>query len=361
MYRILAVDDEVLITMQLARRLTSMGYEVVGTACSGAEAMEKAELLKPDVILMDIVMPGQYDGIDAAEKIGEELDIPVVFLTAYADDKFVERAKSVQPFGYVVKPYQEREIKAAIEVAIYKKDMERKLRKSQEVLQESEAKYRALVESTNDFIWEMDLNGVYTYCSPQMEKLWGFKPEDMLGKTPFDLLPPEDREQAIKAFSALAESSLTFTNMETRSLDGTGSIIFLEISGVPFFDIAGKLCGYRGITRDITERKRAEEAMRESEVKYRLLFEESKDPVYITTRTGSFIDVNQSMLELIGYTREEIMRLDVRKIYANAEDRARYQRDIEKIGSVKDYALKLRKKDGTEIDGLVSSTVRFLR
>ena len=70
-------------------------------------------------------------------------------------------------------------------------------------LQESQKKFQALVETTNDFIWEMNLNGVYTYCSPQMERLWGLKPEEMLGKTPFDLLPPEDREQAIKAFSAV--------------------------------------------------------------------------------------------------------------------------------------------------------------
>ncbi len=135
-------------------------------------------------------------------------------------------------------------------------------RKNHEIqAQESQKKYQALVETTSDFIWEMNLNGVYTYCSPQMEKLWGLKPEEMLGKTPFDLVPPEDRDQAIKAFSASSESSSPFRNMEVRSFDGTGRIRFLEISGVSFFDETGKKCGYRGITRDISERKQLEEQL----------------------------------------------------------------------------------------------------
>jgi len=134
MHKILVADDKVVITTQLVERLTSMGYEVVGRAYSGKSAVEKARLLRPDLILMDIVMPGKLDGIDAANTIKEELDIPVIFLTAYADDKFVERAKNVAPFGYILKPFQENEIKAAIELALYRKDSERRLRVSDEQL-----------------------------------------------------------------------------------------------------------------------------------------------------------------------------------------------------------------------------------
>ncbi|MDI6884971.1 MAG: response regulator [archaeon] len=128
MYKILVVDDEVVITTQLEERLTSIGYEVVGRASSGESAIKMARFLRPDLILMDIVMPGKLDGIDAAETIKAELDIPVIFLTAYADDKYVERAKSIEPSGYIVKPFHESEIKAAIEVALYRKDSERRLR-----------------------------------------------------------------------------------------------------------------------------------------------------------------------------------------------------------------------------------------
>ena len=132
MHRIMVVDDEVVITMQLEERLTAMGYEVVGRASSGEASIDMARHFRPDLILMDIVMPGRLNGIDASETIRAELDIPIIFLTAYADDTFVNRAKHVQPFGYIVKPFLEGEIRAAIEIALHRKDMERRLRKAEE-------------------------------------------------------------------------------------------------------------------------------------------------------------------------------------------------------------------------------------
>ena len=98
---------KLIITMQLEERLTEMGYSVSGMAASGEEAVEKARLARPDIVLMDIVMPGKLNGIEAAKIITEELDIPVVFVTAYADDSVVTSAKSVRPCGYIVKPFNE--------------------------------------------------------------------------------------------------------------------------------------------------------------------------------------------------------------------------------------------------------------
>jgi PAS domain S-box-containing protein len=155
-------------------------------------------------------------------------------------------------------------------------------------LQKSQQKFQSLVETTSDFIWEMDARGVYTYCSPQIEKLWGFKPEDMLGKSPFDLLPPEAREQAAKAFSALSESSSPFTDMEMPSLDSTGKVKLLAISGVPFLNEEGKLAGYRGITRDITERKNIEERI----TQLASFPELNPNPIVELTLTGEIIYAN---------------------------------------------------------------------
>ena len=130
MSKILVVDDEAIITMQLEERLTAMGYTVAGMASSGEDAIGKARRLVPDLVLMDIVMPGKLNGIDAAKTIGAELDIPVVFVTSYADDTIIEKAKQVGPYGYIVKPFNEMEIKAAIEVALFRKTAERELRKA---------------------------------------------------------------------------------------------------------------------------------------------------------------------------------------------------------------------------------------
>ena len=129
MSKILVVDDEAIITMQLEERLTAMGYTVAGMAASGEDAVDKARRIRPDLVLMDIVMPGKMNGIEAAKIVTQELDIPVVFVTSYADDAIIEKAKSVRPYGYIVKPFNELEIKAAIEVALFRKATEREEQK----------------------------------------------------------------------------------------------------------------------------------------------------------------------------------------------------------------------------------------
>ncbi len=135
MPNILIVDDEAYISTQLEEHLSSMGYDVVGMASSGEASIEMAKSLHPDLILMDIVLPGKLDGIAAAQIIKEEQDIPVIFLTAYTDDGLIKRAKNVEPYAYIVKPFQKREIKAAIEVALYKKETEEVLQRAYDELE----------------------------------------------------------------------------------------------------------------------------------------------------------------------------------------------------------------------------------
>ncbi len=159
---------------------------------------------------------------------------------------------------------------------------------AEQELRESRNRYQALIETTADFIWEMDTSGKYTYCSPQMKGLWGYEPQDMIGKTPFDVMPPQDREQAIESFMSLAKSPRPFTGLEASSYDSQGRLITVEISGVPFFDADGQLLGYRGISRDVTERKRAQEALAESRKKYRGLVEKVNDWVWEIDADGVY-------------------------------------------------------------------------
>ncbi len=149
-------------------------------------------------------------------------------------------------------------------VAMVQDITERK--RAEEALRENRAKYQALTETTSDFIWEMDAQGRFTYCSPQIKALWGLSPSDMIGRTPFDLAPAEHRDGDAAAFMALAQSPRPFNGLERSTYDGQGRLIHIEINGVPFFDDAGKLLGFRGITRDITERKRAEEALQQANI-----------------------------------------------------------------------------------------------
>lgn len=136
---IILVEDEIIVAADVKNRLENMGYSVLGIFDNGEEAIQKAGELKPNLVLMDIVLKGEMDGIDAAQNIRELYDIPIIYLTAYSDEKTLERAKVTEPFGYVLKPFEDREIQSAIEMAIYKHQMEKKLK-------ESEEKYRKLVE-----------------------------------------------------------------------------------------------------------------------------------------------------------------------------------------------------------------------
>jgi len=126
----------------------------------------------------------------------------------------------------------------------------------------SEEKYRALVETTDDFVWEVDSDGIYTYCSPQVERILGHAAEDMLGNTPFDFMSPEEAGIIGEKFRAIAEKRAPFSSLENANLHSDGHEVVLETSGVPFFDVEGDLAGYRGIDRDITERKQAERKLR---------------------------------------------------------------------------------------------------
>jgi PAS domain S-box-containing protein len=134
-------------------------------------------------------------------------------------------------------------------------------KKTEEALRGSEERFRSLAETTSDWIWEVDTNGIYTYVSPKVKDLLGYEPDEVIGKTPFDLMIPNEAKNVSEKFRAIVESRRPFTGLENTNLRKDGRYVVLETSGVPFFDPSGNLLGYRGIDRDITERRKAEEEL----------------------------------------------------------------------------------------------------
>ncbi|NIT62883.1 MAG: PAS domain S-box protein [Gammaproteobacteria bacterium] len=135
-------------------------------------------------------------------------------------------------------------------------------RQAEEALRRSEERFRSLVETTSDWVWEVDQNAIYTYVSPRVRELLGYEPDELLGKTPFELMPPGEAQRVADIFGPIAAQQRPFNALENANRHKDGHLVVLETSGVPIFDGAGRFLGYRGIDRDITERKRTEEALR---------------------------------------------------------------------------------------------------
>jgi len=132
------------------------------------------------------------------------------------------------------------------------------LQKSLKTLHDSEERYRSLIETTSDWVWEVNENGAYTYVNPRVFDLIGYTPEEVLGKTPFDFMPPKEAARVGETFMKIITSQQPFSSLENANQHKDGRIVVMETSGVPIFHQDGQFCGYRGIDRDITERKQAE-------------------------------------------------------------------------------------------------------
>ena len=143
-----------------------------------------------------------------------------------------------------------------------------RLRQNESRLRVTEERYRGLVETTSDWVWEVDENGVYTYASPRVHDLIGYTPEEVLGKTPFDFMPPDEAARVGKIFGTVITEKKSFSSLENANRHKDGHNVILETSGVPVFRQDGQFTGYRGIDRDITERKRTEEALRKSNERF---------------------------------------------------------------------------------------------
>jgi len=177
------------------------------------------------------------------------------------------------------------------------------------IMKKREINFRELVEISSDWIWEVNKEGVYTYSSPQVEALLGYKPEDIVGKKPYDIMPPKEAVRIEKLLNETIKNVEPIVTLENIVLHKDGRQIILETSGVPFFDKTGNIIGYRGVDRDITERKQVEEILRKSEEQFRLIAENIKDVITLQTfdMKAIYTYVSPSIKAISGYEPEELL------------------------------------------------------
>jgi PAS domain S-box-containing protein len=240
------------------RELRKAGIAYTLTRVETRDAFIRAiEEFKPDIILSDYNLP-DINGMAALEFVRlNHPEIPVIMVTGALSDIEAVGLIHAGAKDYVLKDRLAR-LGSAVQHVLSMEQGIRARKAAEKSLRESEAKFRSLVESTSDWIWEVDEHGVYTYSSPQVHELLGYSAEEVVGKTPFDLMSPAASEQLREKFNSIMSARKSFQLLENANQHKDGREVFLETSGAPIFDAQGIFRGYRGIDRDITERKEAE-------------------------------------------------------------------------------------------------------
>ena len=214
---------------------------------------------------------------------------------------------------------------------------------------ELELRFRDIAGAMSDWVWEVDADARYTYCSEKVKDVLGYSADEMIGKTPFDFMLPDKDESVGAVFAELVRERRPIRSMENWIRTKDGRSVCLLTSGVPILNDAGELLGYRGVDSDITERKLTENALRESEVKYRNIIENIQEVFYRADIEGNLVMTSPSGAKLLGYDSvEEMIGLNIAKtFYAVPEEHDEFLKVLEKKGVANDYEVTLKKTDGT--------------
>jgi len=288
--KILVVEDEVIVAKDIADMLKSQGYDVPAIALSREQAIQKAGQLQPDLVLMDIVLKGDVDGIEAAEQIRRRFDIPVLYLTAYTDEQTVKRAKFTEPFGYITKPFDKRELYTNIEMALYKHKAEKALRRERDNAQ----KY---LDVAGVMLVAIDTEQRVGLINRKGCEILGHKEEEILGKNWFDnFLPERIRDEVRAVFEKLIQSEADASEYrENPILTKSGDERLIAWHNTVLKDEKGHVIATLSSGEDITERKKAEEQI----AKLAKFPAENPYPVLRISGYGTVIYANKASLSLL--------------------------------------------------------------
>ena len=230
------------------------------------------------------------------------------------------------------------------------------LKLEEEMLRRSESDLKAVLKNVHFGVYSFDTHGRFTFVNDVVVARTGYTREWFMGRSLFDFVLPEDRDEVQKYFDASIQG-LPVPPYEFAYYRASGSISWVQVNATPLWE-KGSTVGVLCVLLDITKRKKSEQALRESEKKYRGLFEDSRDAIFMTDKKGKLTEANTSFLNLFGYSKETAIGLDVIDMYVNHDDREVCVRAMNENGFVKDYELKLKKEDGTLMDALLTGTAR---
>lgn len=345
--KILVVEDEAITGMDIRRSLVEMGYSVVAIATTGELAVRKASELHPDLILMDIMLAGKMNGIEAAEEIKRQLRIPVIYLSAYSDDTYLAKAKLTEPFGYILKPFRELELKTTIEMALYKHAMEHALRVS-------EATTRVLLNATDDILFLADTNGRILAANESLAHQSGKSVTDLTGTNTSDLVT-----QGILS-SRMAGWNVNITHKKPEHFEEEFRGRWFDTTVYPVLNYEADVVLFAVYIRNISSAKKTEEQTRLNEEFFRSLIEDTSDIIAILNRDGTIRHESPSINRTLGYTAEDLVNKTLYTIIPDKDVAAAQEivtGILENPGMIRPIRLVLKKKDGSTcvMEGIISN------
>ncbi len=350
--RILIAEDEIISGKYIRDALIVRGYDVPYVVTSADELMLAVERFHPDIILMDILLEGTGDGIDAAGKVAVRHDIPVIYLTGHTDRDILDRAKATGPYGFLVKPVNINELVITVEFALYRHGMGK-------MLKQSEQRYRAIVESAPVMICRLHPETVaITFVNGEFCRYFDLQREDVIGKSLDELLTDVDLSEAKKMYTTLSAVNPVI-NLELR-IRIHSEERWQRWIGQGLFDEMGIISEIQAIGEDITGRKKSEEALRVSEEKFYKTFHSSPSGMLITKMDDdSIIDMNENLLFMSGFTREEILKMsgNIFTSFIDGEVLESMRSSLQSGGSVRDREFRFTAKSGEIRNIMVSVEV----
>lgn len=309
------VEDERIIAKDIEATLRQFGYECAGYSITGEDALVKIPVVKPNLVLMDINLKEGITGVETAERLKFMTDVPVVYLTAYSDDKTLERAKKTEPYGYILKPFEERELHSTIEMALHKYKMEQQLRYN-------EKWYRTILNSTGEGIVVCDLAGTIAFANPRALELFDANEQQVLGRHIDEVFKITERQDSVYSGSPveLAEQD-SFPDTASRVALHTfqGKLNTIDYLVACIRNEEDEKTGFVVVMRDIAQQLLYESAAKSSEFRYTAIFESAKDVIYTLDLNGVFSSLNQAFVDLTGYSKEEMLGKPFRN-YIHTDD-----------------------------------------
>ena len=359
--RIVICEDEAIIAADLETRLTSLGYDICGIAATGETALALVEQHQPDLVMMDIVIQGEMDGLAAAEVIRDKWGIPVVFVTDYADSDRLKRADLAYPFGYLLRPVKDNELKITTEMALYVANTDAERRRVEQALAASEEQYRLLVESTGDIVLIHDENGVITFSNNRGMEFSGYSLEEFRGRNVMEFMPQDELEALIERRDNRYAGDDLHYQFETAFINRHGERIEVDVNSTPIFR-DGLYLGQMIVARDITARKQAERSLKRSQKRFSELAELLPETIFELDENARLTFVNRNAFKQFRYTQHDFdSGLDALNMIV-PEDRPRTMENMIKILQGEDIGLseyQALRKDGTTFPALFHSAAIY--